>query len=99
MLRSFAISATGVPEDGAALMDNVGTGAIEVGIVTCSNWSWGQDAVVGNASMKSEYADLERAWVEIDGESHEVKLSRGPLISLDRRNEVPASIELDPGSL
>ena len=99
MLRSFAISATGVPEDGAALLDNVGTDAIEVGIVTCSNWSWGQDAVIGNASMKSEYADLERAWVEIDGESHEVKLSRGPLISLDRRNEVPASVELDPGSL
>ncbi len=98
-LRSFEVDATEVPEDGACLFDSAAADAVQVGIATCSNWSWGRDAVIGNASMKSEHADRERAWVEINGGLHEVKLSRGPLINLDRRNQVPASVELDPGSL
>jgi len=98
-LRSFEVDATEAPEDGASLFDSTEADAVQVGIATCSNWSWGQNAVIGNASMKSEHANRESAWVEINGGLHEVKLSRGPLINLDRRNQVPASVELDPGSL
>lgn len=99
VLRSFTTDTTNVPEDGAVLLDGTGSEATEVGIATCSNWSWGQNAVIGNASMRSEHADLESAWVEIAGNLHEVGLSRGPLFNPNRRNEVPASVELNPGRL
>jgi len=99
VLRSFTTDTTDVPEDGAVLLDGIGSEATEVGIATCSNWSWGQNAVIGNASMRSEHADLESAWVEIAGNLHEVGLSRGPLFNPNRRNEVPASVELNPGRL
>jgi aminomethyltransferase len=91
-LRSFEIDSTEVPEDGTALQDGIGDGAIQVGIVTCSTWSWGFDAVIGNASIKSEHADRDNAWVNIDGSLYEVKLSHGPLLTLDRRNQVPAPV-------
>jgi len=98
-MRSFTIDTTAVPEDGAVLRDGAGPDTTEVGIITCSHWSWGLNAMIGNASMKSEYADHDRAWVNIGGNDHEVKLCRGPLYNPDRRNAVPASVELDPGSL
>jgi aminomethyltransferase len=99
VLRSFTTDTTDVPEDGAVLLGGTGSEATEVGIATCSNWSWGQNTVIGNASMRSEYADLESAWVEIAGSLHEVRLSSEPLFNPNRRNEVPASVELDPGRL
>jgi glycine cleavage system aminomethyltransferase T len=99
VLRSFTTDTTDVPEDGAVLLDGTGLEATEVGIATCSNWSWGQNAVIGNASMRSEHADLISAWVEIAGNLHAVRLSRGPLFNPNRRNEVPASVELNPGRL
>jgi len=32
------------------------------------------------------------AWMIIDSERQDVKLSRGPLLNLERRNQVPAPI-------
>jgi len=91
-LRSFEIDAGGVPEDGAVLQDGTGENATQVGIITCSNWSWGLNRVIGNASIQSEHARLGNAWVTIDGEYVEVKLSRGPLLTLERRNQLPAPV-------
>lgn len=90
-LRSFVIDEDCLPNDGAeifAVGDDHGT---SVGVVTCSNWSWGMNKTIGNASVRSEHADLEKAWVTIDGKRVKMTLSRGPLISLERRNQVPAS--------
>jgi len=98
-LRCFESDSKTAPEDGSALRAGSSEDATVVGLVNCSNWSWGLGKTIGNASMQSEYADLESAWVEIAGDLHEVTLSRGPLLSLDRRNEVPASVEIDPGGL
>jgi len=98
-LRSFTIDTSAVPDDGADLLDGDGPDATRVGIITCSHRSWGLNAMIGNASMKSQHAGLDRAWVNIDGDYHAVNLSRGPLFNPERRNEVPASVELDPGRL
>lgn len=98
-LRSFEVDSETVPEDGSTLRTGSDEDAIVVGLVNCSHWSWGTGKTIGNASIESGLADLKSAWVSINGEQHEVKLSRGPLISLDRRNAVPASVELDPGRL
>ena len=63
-----------------------------VGSVNCSGWSWGMNRTIGNASIKSEHAALEHAWIELGGKRLQVLLSRGPLITLERRNRVPASL-------
>ena len=63
-----------------------------VGTVNCSSWSWGLNKMIGNASIKSEYAELEDAWIPLNGKHVKMKLSRGPLIALERRNQVPAPL-------
>ena len=90
-LRCFEIDENTQPDDGAELYaDAVGQDA--VGIVNCSSWSWGLNKMIGNASIKSEYAELEDAWIPLNGKHVKMKLSRGPLIALERRNQVPAPL-------
>jgi aminomethyltransferase len=92
-LRCFEIDENCQPDDGSALFAGKDGHDATVGIVNCSSWSWGLNKMIGNASIKSEYADLEEAWVTVDEKQKKVKLSRGPLIILERRNQVPAPIE------
>ncbi|MCH8250119.1 MAG: aminomethyl transferase family protein [Proteobacteria bacterium] len=91
-LRSFEIDGTGPPDDGAELTIGAGNHDALVGTVNSSSWSWGMNKIIGNASIKSEHAGLENAWVTIDGKQFAVTLSHGPLISLERRNQVPAPL-------
>ena len=92
-LRSFVIDEDCLPDDGAELIASAGDHDISIGIVTCSSWSWGMNKTIGNASIKSEHADLENAWLTIGGKRVKTTLSRGPLVSLERRNQVPAPID------
>ena len=89
-LRSFVIDEDSLPNDGAEIFAVDSNHDTLVGVVTCSSWSWGMNKTIGNASIKSEHADLESAWVAIDGRRVKLTLSRGPLISLERRKQVPA---------
>ncbi len=92
-LRSFEVDAADPPEDGDTLL--IGPeGDATVGIVNCSSWSWGMNKVIGNASIRTEHADLEDAWIILDGKHVQVRLSRGPLLNLERRNQVPAALEI-----
>ena len=90
-LRSFEIDDNNPPGDGAKLYAGVNDDTL-VGSVNCSGWSWGMNKTIGNASIKSEHAALEHAWIEPGGQRLQVRLSRGPLITLERRNKVPASL-------
>jgi hypothetical protein len=54
------------------------------------------EQTIGNASIRSEYADVKEAWVQIDGIAVKLALSRGPLVTLDRRIQVPAPINVKP---
>jgi len=92
-LRSFVIDEDCLPDDGAEIIASAGDHDISIGIVTCSSWSWGMNKTIGNASIKSEHADLENAWLTIGGKRVKTTLSRGPLVSLERRNQVPAPID------
>ena len=92
-LRSVEIESETAPEDGSLLRAGKSEDSNVVGLVTCSNWSWGVGKTIGNASISSGLADLRSAWVTIDGNQHEVKLSRAPLITLERRNLVPAAVD------
>jgi aminomethyltransferase len=87
-LRYFSLDGDAQPPDGAEI---VATDSDDViGSVNCSNWSWGLQQTIGNASIKSEYLDQERGRVSIDGGMAELKLNRKPLLELQRRNQVPA---------
>jgi hypothetical protein len=48
------------------------------------------DRTIGNASIKSEHSEIEEAWLTLAGKRIKVRISRGPFINLERRNEVPA---------
>jgi len=89
-LRGFELHKRIAPKDGAELYTAAGDDAASVGIVNCSSWSWGMDRTIGNASIKSEYSEIEEAWLTLAGKRIKVKISRGPFINLKRRNEVPA---------
>ena len=92
-LRSFEINENSQPVDGTDLYAGANDRDISVGTVNCSSWSWGLKKMIGNASIKSEHSGLEEAWMPLDGKFIKVKLQRGPLITLDRRNQVPAAID------
>jgi aminomethyltransferase len=90
-LRSFEIDENSPPNDGAELYAGVDDATL-VGSVNCSGWCWGMNKTIGNASILSEHAALEHAWIELGGKRLQVLLSSGPLITLERRNRVPASL-------
>lgn len=88
VLRYFSM------DDEAAVPDGTEIYAVdgddEIGSVNCSAWSWGLEKTIGNASLKSEYRDLEHGRISIEGKSVKVEMSRKPLLDLPRRNQVPA---------
>jgi len=93
-LRSFVTDKRCEPDDGAELFGSPGTHNESIGKIACSNWSWGMHKTIGNASIKSAHAEVENAWVSIDGKFVKLSLSRGPLVSLPRRNQFPAPINM-----
>jgi aminomethyltransferase len=95
-LRSLVIDADNRPDDGTEIFANADGQGVPLGNVSCSIWSWGMEQTIGNASIRSEYADVKEAWVQIDGIAVKLALSRGPLVTLDRRIQVPAPINVKP---
>ncbi|MEH6605947.1 MAG: aminomethyltransferase family protein [Pseudomonadales bacterium] len=93
-LRNLQISDSRKPEDGAALYAEVDGEECLIGSISCSAWSWGLEAMIGNASIDSVFSDVRKAWTVIDGERLMARLSVGPQLNLERRNKVPADIEL-----
>lgn len=93
-LRSLQIDENNPPDDGADLFTGEDSSDATVGIVNCTSWSWGLNKTIGNASIRSEYAEIEDAWVRANGKCLKVKLSRGPLLKLERRKQMPAPIDV-----
>jgi len=89
-LRSFVMDTRFLPNDGSDLFSSADEHDVPIGVIACSGWSWGMNKTIGNASVKSKHADITEAWVSAAGEFIKVTLSRGPLVSLERRNHVPA---------
>jgi glycine cleavage system T protein (aminomethyltransferase) len=92
-LRSFEIDENIQPDDGTEIYASMDDQDVSIGSVNCSCWSWGLDKMIGNASIKSEHAKVEDAWVLLNGKRCDLKLSRGPHITLKRRNQVPAPLD------
>jgi aminomethyltransferase len=94
LLRSFSIDGDSPPDDLAQLYAGRDKQAASIGLATSSSWSWGMKRIIGNASVKSEFADMEIAWIDIDGEWAQATLSRPPLMTLARRHQVPAPLDI-----
>jgi glycine cleavage system T protein (aminomethyltransferase) len=93
VLRSLQIDGQRKPEDGAVLVAEIEGQERPVGSVNCSVWSWGLGKTIGNVSIERQYADLAEASIQLGGERRQVRLGRGPVLNLERRNQVPAHIE------
>jgi aminomethyltransferase len=91
-LRSFVLDSSCAPADGVELFDSYDGQNEPIGSIACSNWSWGMNRTIGNASIKSEFAGVSEAWVCLAGNYVKLALCSGPLISLERRNQFPAPI-------
>ena len=89
-LRSFALDRNLQPDDGTKIYTGHDPA---IGLVNCSAWSWGLKKMIGNASIESGYRDREYGWIPIDGKRRKARLGRGPLITLQRRNQVPAPVD------
>jgi len=93
VLRSFVMDDERKPEDGSTLHATIDGADRQIGLIACSSWSWGMRRTIGHASVEHPYARLKLAWTYIENERVTVELSRGPLIDLERRRQVPAPIE------
>ncbi len=91
-LRCFEMGENSPPDDGADIFSGADDGAAAIGTVNCSSWSWGLEKMIGNASIVSNHIDFEDVWIQVDGARRKARLSRGPLVTLERRNQVPAPI-------
>ncbi len=89
-LRSFVTDTDCKPEDGTEIYSSADGRNESIGTIACSSWSWGMNKTIGNASIKSEYSVTEAAWISIAGSYVKLTLKRGPLVTLERRNEFPA---------
>jgi aminomethyltransferase len=93
VLRSLQIDAQYKPDDGAPLFAEIDGQEQEVGSINCSVWSWGLEKMIGNATIERQYADISEASIRVGDECRTVLLARGPVLKLERRNQVPAQIE------
>ncbi|MEH6589886.1 MAG: aminomethyltransferase family protein [Halioglobus sp.] len=93
VLRSLQIDGQCQLEDGAALVAEIDGQERQVGSVNCSAWSWGLEKTLGNASIELAYADLTEVSMQVGAVRRNVVLGRGPVLNLERRNQVPAHIE------
>ncbi len=92
-LRSFTIDENSQPDDGTNIYIGSTDESESIGSINCSSWSWGLNKMIGNASIESAHADVEEAWISLNGNQVRLNLSQGPLVSLHRRNQVPAPID------
>jgi len=93
VLRNISINENVRPDDSAKIFAESGGVTTPIGFVACSTWSRGLAQSIGNASIRSEHRDVVDAWIEIGGKRVSINLGRGPLINLERRNQVPAPLE------
>jgi aminomethyltransferase len=94
VLRGIEIDERNAPDDGTELFASEDIDAASIGMINCSNWSWGLNKTIGNASLESTHGDIGEAWFTQAGNRVRVRLSRGPFINLERRNQVPAPVVL-----
>jgi aminomethyltransferase len=94
VLRTFKNSDNRKPNDGSELFATIDDEKVSVGSVNCSAWSWGLQAMLGNASIFRAYKDIKQVWFEVDGEAIIINLAIGAPLNLERRSQVPALIDI-----
>ena len=92
LIRCFQTADERIPVEGLPVYASKDDSTVVVGSINCVSWSWGMEKTIGNVSLLKDYAKMDEYWVLLDGQPLAVELSRGPLIRLARRNQVPAPL-------
>ena len=92
LIRRFQTADEHTLVDGSPVFGHKDDLAVVVGSINCVSWSWGMEKTIGNVSLLTDYAKMDEYWVLLDGQPRTIELSRGPLIKLARRNQVPAPL-------
>ncbi len=92
VFRQFTIDQQLSVDDGTPAFATIDGHDHEIGLIACSSWSWGLDAVIGNVSISAEFSDIRDAWIQHDNGPVVVTLTTEPLMTLDRRNAMPAAL-------
>jgi aminomethyltransferase len=92
LIRRFQTADEHTLVDGSPVFGRKDDLAVVVGSINCVSWSWGMEKTIGNVSLLTDYAKMDEYWVLLDGQPRTIELSRGPLIKLARRNQVPAPL-------
>lgn len=93
-LLSFEMEGRCKPADGTALYAREGDREKPVGSINSSAWSETLGKTIGHASIESHYAGQDSAWIDLDGQKVQLKLSSPPLLKLKRARQLPAPIEV-----
>lgn len=88
--RTFSLDDEVELEERAKLYGGPGIERAVIGIMTSISWSRGLQKTIGNASIGSEFHELDTAWVQSGDDWVEMTLRKGPLLALSYRNDVPA---------
>jgi aminomethyltransferase len=91
VLRQFEIDANCPIEDGCAVYVIVDGEDKKIGSINCSAWSWGLNKMIGNVSIQRGYSDRSEASILLQDVPYRLVLTRGPLVHLARRSQVPAA--------
>lgn len=93
-LRRFELARRIEIPEGKSIHADTGGETVEIGFVACSGWSSGLERMIGNASIRAEFKDVEDAWLMHDGEKVPASLGHGPFVDFERRNQVPAPVQV-----
>ena len=92
-MRSFELLGTDRPDMGTPIYSGPTDHPELIGHISCANWSWGLDRMIGNASIIARHSDNQLGWIHINDERRQLRLRRPPLMDLDRHRQVPASLD------
>jgi len=92
-LKGITIDHSGQVEEGQELFSNIDGKRVQVGNLPSLIWKESANQWIGFASMIVAHADISNTFI-LDGNSEvECQLCKLPFINLERRNQVPASVE------
>lgn len=92
VMQSFTIDADCELADGAELYADIDGQQTQIGTLPSVSWQYGRNRWIGLASLRVAHADRVDAYVVVAGGRHDCRIMPSPLVSIERRRQVPAPL-------
>jgi aminomethyltransferase len=92
VMQSFTIDADCELADGAELYADIDGQQTQIGTLPSVSWQYGRNRWIGLASLRVAHADRVGAYVVVAGDRHDCRIMPSPLVSIERRRQVPAPL-------